>query len=184
MKAIFSPSGILAQHLPHYEVRAGQREMAEAVAQLLDKSNAEERVPAPENVCDKQAACLIAEAETGLGKTLAYLIPAVHSGRKVVVSTNTRNLQDQLIRSEIPLLQQYLAPNLKAMCVKGRQNYLCLYRWHQLTAGGQQDLFAHAASEHAGKKHGVSLRKLSTVCLLASQGSILLFYQEKPILEL
>jgi ATP-dependent DNA helicase DinG len=84
----------------------------------------------------------VVEAETGLGKTLAYLVPAVLSGHRVVVSTNTRTLQDQLLQREIPLLQHHVAPDLKALCVKGRQNYLCLYRWRQLQGSGQADLLA------------------------------------------
>ena len=105
--------------------------MARAVAQLL---------AAPEDDFAGQAACLLIEAETGLGKTLAYLIPAALSGQRVVVSTNTRNLQDQILQREIPLIQEWVAPDLKALCVKGRQNYLCLYRWRQVQAAGQADI--------------------------------------------
>ena len=75
---------------------------------------------------------------------LAYLVPAVCSGRKVVVSTNTRNLQDQILHREIPLIKKWLAPGLYAICVKGRQNYLCLYRWHQMVAAQEERLFATA----------------------------------------
>ncbi len=137
MEDIFGPGGILADHLQEYEPRSGQQEMAEAVARLLAEKNGPLY-----NGREHQADCLVVEAETGLGKTLAYLVPAVLSGRKVVVSTNTRNLQDQILKREIPFIHQYIDPDLKAMCVKGRQNYLCLYRWHQLTAGGQHELFA------------------------------------------
>jgi len=137
MEEIFGPQGLLADHLPDYESRLGQQEMAEAVADLLAEENGlmfNEQEQA-------RADCLVVEAETGLGKTLAYLVPAVLSGRKVVVSTNTRNLQDQILKREIPFIRQHIDPDLKAMCVKGRQNYLCLYRWHQLTGGGQHELF-------------------------------------------
>ncbi|MCW5201132.1 ATP-dependent DNA helicase, partial [Desulfobulbus sp. F4] len=89
-----------------------------------------------------------------MGKTLAYLVPAVFSGRKTLISTNTRNLQDQILSREIPFIREHLAPELKAMCVKGRQNYLCLHRWHQLTAGGQLELFS------AEDSSGVSTIKL------------------------
>jgi len=143
MSEIFSPAGILARHLPEHEARPGQQQMAEAVAKLLTRQDG------------PPAACLIVEAETGLGKTLAYLIPAVLSGRKTLISTNTRNLQDQILSREIPFLRKHLAPELKAMCVKGRQNYLCLHRWHQLTAGGQQELFAAAQADG-----GISTAKL------------------------
>ena len=135
MEGIFGIGGVLAHNLDGYEPRPGQQEMAEAVAQLLhaDGTLAEE-----ENI---QADALVVEAETGLGKTLAYLVPAVLSGRRVVVSTNTKNLQDQILEREIPFVRTYFAPKLKALCVKGRQNYLCLYRWHQLVAVGQGELF-------------------------------------------
>ncbi|TAA75043.1 MAG: ATP-dependent DNA helicase DinG [Candidatus Electronema aureum] len=144
MKEIFGPAGILSRHLPEHEARLGQQKMAAAVAKLLARQD------------DPPAACLIVEAETGLGKTLAYLIPTVLSGRKAMVSTNTRNLQDQILSREIPFIREHLAPDLKAMCVKGRQNYLCLHRWHQLTAGGQQELFA--AAEESGDITTAQLR--------------------------
>ncbi len=133
MDSIFGPDGILATHLDGYESRPGQMAMAKAIEQLLYASD--------EDMQADQAASLVVEAETGLGKTLAYLIPAVQSGKRVVISTNTRNLQDQILHREIPLIQQYIDPDLKALCVKGRQNYLCLYRWRQLQAGRQTDLF-------------------------------------------
>lgn len=139
MDSIFGPNGVLATHLDGYESRPGQLEMARAITALLAE-NKDDRPP-------DQASSLVIEAETGLGKTLAYLIPAVLSGNRVVVSTNTRNLQDQILQREIPLIQQYITPDLKALCVKGRQNYLCLYRWRQLQAGQQIDLFANGAKE-------------------------------------
>jgi ATP-dependent DNA helicase DinG len=138
MNNIFGQAGLLARSLPQHELRPGQLQMAETTARLLTCQDG------------PPASCLIAEAETGLGKTLAYLIPAVLSGNKTVVSTSTRNLQDQILSSEIPFIRKHLAPDLKAMCVKGRQNYLCLYRWQQLLAGGrQQELFAVSRADKA-----------------------------------
>ncbi|MCI5124854.1 MAG: DEAD/DEAH box helicase, partial [Candidatus Electrothrix sp. AR5] len=134
MKNIFADTGLLAEHLPDYESRCDQLEMAEAVADLLGKEGRGES--SDQDI--SQANCLIVEAETGLGKTLAYLVPAALSGRRVVVSTNTRNLQDQILKREIPFIQKYIAPGLTAMSVKGRQNYLCLYRWHQLDGQSHQ----------------------------------------------
>jgi ATP-dependent DNA helicase DinG len=134
MDKFFGPDGLLAGGLAPYQFRPGQLEMARAVAQLLAEGG---------EVVPDQAACLVIEAETGLGKTLAYLIPAVLSGNRVVVSTNTRNLQDQILQREIPLIQQHIDPELKALCVKGRQNYLCLYRWHQTRTDDQADLFGN-----------------------------------------
>lgn len=139
MKTIFGRTGLLARSMPQHELRPGQLRMAEAAAKLLARQDG------------PPASCLIVEAETGLGKTLAYLIPAVLSGNKTVVSTSTRNLQDQILSSEIPFIRQHLAPALTAMCVKGRQNYLCLHRWQQLIAGSrQQELFAAGRANISG----------------------------------
>jgi ATP-dependent DNA helicase DinG len=121
---IFGPDGILSSRLDRFESRPGQLAMAKAVAFAL------------------QGGKLVVEAETGIGKTLAYLIPAVLSGQKIVVSTNTLNLQEQILAREIPFIQQHIDPDLTVLCVKGRQNYLCLYRWYQFAARPQQELFA------------------------------------------
>lgn len=86
------------------------------------------------------AKILVIEAETGIGKSLAYLAPAVLSGKRVVVSTATINLQDQLIEKEIPLLGRILGDEIPAVCVKGRQNYLCLYRWYQYRSTAQMSI--------------------------------------------
>ena len=90
---------------------------------------------------------LVVEAETGIGKTLAYLVPAVLSGQKIVVSTNTLNLQEQILTSEIPFILEHIDPKLSVLCVKGRQNYLCLYRWQQLRAHPQLEMFAPAETK-------------------------------------
>lgn len=133
MDSLFGPEGVLARSIDGYEFRAGQLEMARAVAQCLAPTEEE-----PKEGCSS----LVVEAETGLGKTLAYLIPAVLSGARVVVSTNTRNLQDQILEKEIPLIREHIDPHLQALCVKGRQNYLCLYRFRQLQAASAGELFA------------------------------------------
>lgn len=133
MDEIFGAGGILSRHLPGYEPRPGQREMAAAVASVLADPDVDSR--------------LVVEAETGLGKTLAYLVPAVLSGRRVVVSTNTRNLQDQILQREIPFIRAHIDPSLQALCVKGRQNYLCLYRWRQHLAAAQAGLFSGDGAE-------------------------------------
>ena len=137
MHDIFADGGILSTHLKGYSCRPGQLQMAESVENMLEADREE----------GKEASCLVVEAETGLGKTLAYLIPAILSGRKVVVSTNTRNLQDQILHREIPFIIRYLAPGLKALCVKGKQNYLCLYRWHQLVSAAQEELFSESRQQ-------------------------------------
>ncbi len=121
---VFKPEGLLSTVLHKYEHRSGQLDMASAVAQALEGGK------------------LAVEAETGIGKTLAYLIPAVLSRQKVVISTNTLNLQEQILRSEIPFIQEHIDPELSALCVKGRQNYLCLYRWQQFAVHPQLEMFA------------------------------------------
>jgi len=130
---IFAQDGILAQKLPGYESRPSQLQMAEAIGAILDPG---------ENERSDLPGMLAVEAGTGTGKTLAYLVPAILSGQKVVVSTNTLNLQDQILTKEIPFIKKHLAPRLNALCIKGRQNYLCIYRWHQFLSSPQRNLFA------------------------------------------
>jgi ATP-dependent DNA helicase DinG len=106
---IFGPGGALEKCMPEgYEHRPSQLEMAEMVeAAFREKRHA------------------IVEAGTGTGKTLAYLIPAIRSGRTVVISTATKSLQEQLFEKDIPFLQKHFAPGLKVAVMKGRGNFLC-----------------------------------------------------------
>ncbi|MBU0486018.1 MAG: ATP-dependent DNA helicase [Proteobacteria bacterium] len=134
MRDIFGPQGIIAETLAGYECRQGQMLMAEAIAKVLDEDH--------RGLGAKHGEMLLVEAGTGIGKTLAYLVPAAFSGRKVIISTGTLNLQDQILHKEIPFIQKHIDPSLTALCVKGRQNYLCLHRWYQLTASPQIKLFA------------------------------------------
>jgi ATP-dependent DNA helicase DinG len=133
MAEIFAEDGVLSQRLPGYESRPSQLRMAEAIAATLEL---------PEEKRSNRPGMLAVEAGTGTGKTLAYLVPAILSGQKVVVSTNTLNLQDQILTKEIPFIKKHLAPRLNALCIKGRQNYLCLYRWQQFLASPQRHLLA------------------------------------------
>jgi ATP-dependent DNA helicase DinG len=106
---IFGPGGAIEKYMPvGYEHRRSQLEMAE----LVEAAFQEKRH-------------LIVEAGTGTGKTLAYLIPAIRSGRCVVISTATKSLQEQLFEKDIPFLQKYFAPKLKVAVMKGRSNFLC-----------------------------------------------------------
>jgi len=116
MLRYFGPGGLLAQKIPRFEYRASQAKMAEAVAECL--SSAEP---------------LMVEAGTGTGKTLAYLIPAILSGKRVVVSTGTKTLQDQILDHDVPLLKNHLFPKLRALCLKGRKNYLCRRRFREFS---------------------------------------------------
>ena len=110
LSEIFSPDGLLSTAIPGYRLRPQQLEMAERIAAAI----ADNRV-------------LIAEAGTGTGKTFAYLIPALLSGGKVIVSTGTKNLQDQLFAKDIPTIRQTLASPVRVALLKGRANYVCHY---------------------------------------------------------
>jgi ATP-dependent DNA helicase DinG len=116
----FSPGGVLSRTHPAYEFRRGQLQMAQAVEQALE-----------------QKRHLIVEAGTGTGKTLAYLLPVIRSGKRVIISTGTKNLQEQLFYKDIPFLDQALYPNgegkLKVCYMKGRNNYLCRKKLYDLT---------------------------------------------------
>ena len=140
MKDIFSENGLLAECLPKFEPRPGQLRMAEAVAAVLDGGGEEGEGAG-------SARILVVEAETGIGKTLSYLIPAVVSGQRLVISTATINLQDQILHKEIPLISRLLNKEIKAICVKGRQNYLCHYRWFQYRSLPQLSLLDNADCE-------------------------------------
>jgi ATP-dependent DNA helicase DinG len=134
MENIFSENGLLADCLADFEPRAGQLKMAQAVAAVLDHGVKE----SDEN--PGRAKILVVEAETGIGKTLAYLIPAILSEQRLVVSTATITLQDQILKKEIPLIARILDKEIRALCVKGRQNYLCYYRWFQYRSTAQLSL--------------------------------------------
>ena len=108
---ILGPEGLLSERLSGYRHRPQQQAMAEAVA---------------ESLADGET--LICEAGTGTGKTFAYLVPALLSGRKVLVSTGTRNLQDQLFHRDLPLVREVLKVPVRIGMLKGRGNYLCRYR--------------------------------------------------------
>lgn len=145
VQAFFSADGPLAQRLAGYESRADQVRMAAAVEALLQVR--------PRGTAGQAdyAQVLVVEAETGVGKSLAYLVPAVFSGKRVVVSTATINLQDQLVDKEIPLLSRIIGHDIGALCVKGRQNYLCLHRWYQFRSHPQQSLLEDQDGERIEK---------------------------------
>jgi ATP-dependent DNA helicase DinG len=118
-KDIFSAQGPLARALPGYAYRPEQAAMAKAVGLALAR-------------CEP----LIVEAGTGTGKTFAYLVPALLSGRNVIISTGTRTLQDQLYRRDLPMLAQALGMPVKVALLKGRANYLCRHRLDLATQQG------------------------------------------------
>ena len=115
MEQIFGPEGLISKAHPEYEHRPGQIQMAEAVLRAFEQKHH-----------------LIVEAGTGTGKTLAYLVPAIAaacgSGARVVISTGTKNLQEQLMDKDIPFLSDVLPAKFRAAVMKGRNNYACLHR--------------------------------------------------------
>src|SRR4051794_25345187 len=115
--AVFAPDGALARALPDFEPRSGQVEMAAAVARVFERGGV-----------------LLAEAGTGTGKTLAYLVPAILNRQRVLISTGTKNLQEQIYFKDIPALRAALGVPFTATYMKGRANYLCLHRLDQLRA--------------------------------------------------
>jgi len=112
---LLGPNGPLARGVSGYEHRPGQIRMARAVQDALEHDG-----------------MLLVEAGTGTGKTWAYLIPAALSGRRVLVSTGTRALQDQIMEKDLPALKRHLGIEIDAACVKGLGNYLCLRRFGEL----------------------------------------------------
>ena len=111
---VFAEDGLLARAVAEFESRPGQLEMARAVANAIEHGQV-----------------LLAEAGTGTGKTIAYLVPAILSGRRVLVSTGTKTLQEQIVSKDLPVLREALGIPFKATVMKGRGNYLCLQRFQQ-----------------------------------------------------
>jgi ATP-dependent DNA helicase DinG len=133
VERLFKADGPLAPRLPSFSERPEQMAMAREVAQAFNDS-----------------CFLIAEAGTGTGKSFAYLVPAIlwarGRGERVIVSTNTKNLQDQLFTKDLPLLREALG-DFQAILLKGRGNYICLHKWEALLEGaGQLGLFETEAS--------------------------------------
>jgi len=129
----FAPGGVLSKTHPAYEFRRGQLQMAQAVEEALEEKRH-----------------LIVEAGTGTGKTLAYLLPVIRSGKRVIISTGTKNLQEQLFFKDVPALERALFPEgnrkLSVCYMKGRNNYLCRKKLYDLT--GQPVLSGLEEIEH------------------------------------
>jgi ATP-dependent DNA helicase DinG len=121
---VFAPDGPLARALAGFEPRPGQIDMAKTLADAFERGGV-----------------VLAEAGTGTGKTLAYLVPAILSGQRTLISTGTKNLQEQIYFKDVPALRRALGVSFTATCMKGRANYLCLHRLDQLTGGQPGDGF-------------------------------------------
>jgi ATP-dependent DNA helicase DinG len=136
VEAAFADDGPLARVIPGYEPRQGQRAMASAVADVIEHGGT-----------------LVAEAGTGTGKTLAYLVPAILSGQRVLVSTGTKNLQEQIFFKDLPTLRDALGKPFSATLMKGRSNYLCLHRFETYRDGveGNTSVLRHGSGQAASR---------------------------------
>lgn len=128
-RELLGPRGPFAAQLPGYEARPGQVSAAAAVERIL-----------------RDDGILLCEAGTGTGKTFAYLVPAILSGRKVVISTATRALQDQIAQRDLPLVQEVLGTSVQAAVMKGLGNYLCRRRYNEFLRSDEalRPLHAHS----------------------------------------
>ena len=145
LTAFFSHHGALAKIIKGYQPRTAQLEMAEAINSAIENQQH-----------------LIAEAGTGTGKTFAYLVPAILSGKKVIISTGTKNLQDQLFNKDLPLIRKAIKHPFVATLLKGRANYLCTYR------------LENSLTSHIGfsKEDAKSLAKINTWSKRTETGDI------------
>lgn len=132
--SLFSADGAVAQELEEYELRPSQLEMAEAIKRALIHEKG-----------------VIIEAPTGTGKSIAYLIPAILSGKTIVVATANKSLQSQLFHKDIPFLRKVLKKSISAVVVKGRSNFVCTYKWDD--ENFQQQRFAFEDREHEQITH-------------------------------
>jgi ATP-dependent DNA helicase DinG len=148
---ILDNGSLLSQHVEGFSPRRQQQTMAETVEFALDSDGV-----------------LICEAGTGTGKTFAYLVPALLSGRKIIISTGTKNLQDQLYHRDLPVVRDALGVSVRVALLKGRANYLCLYRLDEFAASGRlknRSLVAQFASirEWAGHTQRGDIAEVSGV---------------------
>jgi ATP-dependent DNA helicase DinG len=118
VQALFGPQSLFASTVPHYESRSSQVRMAQLVAEVAVSDG-----------------CLLVEAATGTGKTLAYLLPLLAMGHKVIVATATKALQDQIVAKDLPLVRQIMRSPFSFASLKGRSNYLCLLRFRSYSHG-------------------------------------------------
>ena len=128
---LLGPNGPLARQVPGFAPRLPQQQMAEAVVAALEEGDT-----------------LVVEAGTGTGKTYAYLIPALLSGARVIISTGTRHLQDQLYHQDLPVVRQALNAPVRTALLKGRGNYLCRYRLQATEQDGRLSSREQVAELH------------------------------------
>ncbi len=141
LEDIFGHDGPLQRALPDFRVRREQLRMAERVAEAL-----------------RARESLVVEAGTGTGKTFAYLVPALLSGKRVLISTGTRTLQDQLFAKDLPLVSAALGRPSRVALLKGRANYLCRDALGRLQDGGEQLLMLAGEARHPRAPHSMLAR--------------------------
>src|ERR1039458_7417177 len=120
LEAVFGAGGALSRAIPGYRMRRQQIDMAQAIAQAM-----------------RDNSLLVAEAGTGTGKTFAYLVPALLAGGKVIISTGTKNLQDQLFQKDLPMVRDALKAPVSVALLKGRANYVCHYHLERALSDGR-----------------------------------------------
>ncbi|HVL36877.1 MAG TPA: ATP-dependent DNA helicase [Burkholderiales bacterium] len=143
LQRAFSVDGPLAEAIPGFQRRAEQVQMAEAIEEAI-----------------RTTGLLVAEAGTGTGKTFAYLVPALLAGGKVIVSTGTKTLQDQLFERDLPAVRRALASGASAALLKGRANYVCLYRLRRAAGEGR----------FASRDEAAQLRRIERFAALSASG--------------
>ena len=141
LEEIFGHGGPLQRSVPDFRVRSGQLRMAQRVADALEARES-----------------LVVEAGTGTGKTFAYLVPALLSGARVLISTGTRTLQDQLFSRDVPMVSAAIGRPARIALLKGRANYLCHYRMDRAADAGEQLLLDEARSATTGRSRSMLAR--------------------------
>src|SRR5690348_11813441 len=142
LESVFRQGGPLASKIPEYRVRAQQVEMAKRVAEAIADN-----------------AVLVCEAGTGTGKTFAYLVPALLSAGKVIISTGTKTLQDQLYHRDLPTVRAALAAPVSTALLKGRANYVCHYHLERNLEGGSR-----------GREIEIDLRRIASFARVTRTG--------------
>ena len=157
VEALLGTGGPIARELPGFSPRREQQHLAAAVARALERRTA-----------------LVGEAGTGTGKTFAYLVPAVVSGMRTVISTGTRHLQDQLYRSDLPLVRRALGIDFDATLLKGRSNYLCRERLKR--ARGHP-----ALTDAASRRHLAIIDEWARETATGDVGEVAAVPEESPV---
>jgi ATP-dependent DNA helicase DinG len=143
LERTFAASGPFAERVSGFKLRSQQLEMSQAIAQAIESTG-----------------ILVAEAGTGTGKTFAYLVPALLAGGKVIVSTGTKTLQDQLFDRDLPAVRDALASGASVALLKGRANYVCLYRLRRAAGEGR----------FATRDEAVQIRKIERFAAVSATG--------------